>query len=49
VHGLGTDGLLAPDLVSSAGPILLRDGDAVGIGAPLSTASFPELSWETVW
>jgi len=44
VHGLGTDDLLAPDLVSSAGPILLRDGDAVGIGAPLSTSSFPELS-----
>jgi O-succinylbenzoate synthase len=49
VHGLGTDDLLAPDLVSSAGPILLRDGDAVGIGAPLTTASFPGLSWETVW
>jgi O-succinylbenzoate synthase len=49
VHGLGTDDLLAPDLMSSAGPILLRDGDAVGIGAPLSTASFPGLSWETIW
>lgn len=49
VHGLGTDDLLAPDLVSTAGPILLRDGDAVGIGAPLSSSSFPELSWETVW
>jgi o-succinylbenzoate synthase len=49
VHGVGTADVFASDLESVTGPIVVRDGDVVRIGACVSSSSFPDLVWETIW
>lgn len=49
VHGLGTADVFASDLESVTGPVVVRDGDVVRVGACVSSSSFPDLVWETIW
>jgi O-succinylbenzoate synthase len=49
VHGLGTADVFANDLESVSGPVVVRDGDVVRVGACVSSSSFPDLVWETIW
>ncbi len=48
VHGLGTGGLLCPDLEAATGPVLIEEADRLRVGGPLSPSSFPELRWREI-
>ncbi|MFM2152764.1 MAG: hypothetical protein RL199_1199 [Pseudomonadota bacterium] len=48
VHGLGTGDLLTPDIEAGPGPVLVENDGLVRVGAPLTPAAFPGLTWREV-